>query len=84
MRLFIQLHLDLHSMQIKVTDKTARGTKVIVATRSVKHVMVKTEKVHVQVKVFTFKKLGPNKKCERIVVFIKHGVEIIPADASVS
>ena len=66
-------------MHIEVMDKTARGTKVIVATRSVKHVMMNIEKLHAQVKIFTFKKIGSNTNDEGRLFLIKHDVESLPA-----
>ena len=71
-------------MQIEVMDKTARGTKVIVATRSVKTVTMNIDKVNAQGTVFTFNKLGPNTNVERSVVLIKHVVESLLAEAGVS
>ena len=71
-------------MQLKVMDKNARGTKVIIATRYVKNLTMNTEKAHAQVTVFTFKKIGYNKNGENSVVIIKHGVESLPGEASVS
>jgi hypothetical protein len=45
-------------MQIEIMDKAARGAKVIVVVRSLKHVLVRTNKAHAQVTVFVFTKLG--------------------------
>ena len=61
MRLVIPRQLECHYMQIEVMDKNSRSTKVIVATRSVKHVMMNINKAHAQVTVFTLKNLGSNK-----------------------
>ena len=84
MRPVIQRHIECNNMKIKVMDNTARGTKVIVAIISVKHIMMNINKSYAQVTVFTFKNLGSNTNGEIIVVLIKHGVESIPAEASVS
>jgi hypothetical protein len=45
-------------MQIEIMDKAARGAKVIVVVRYLKHVLVRINKVHAQVTVFLFTKLG--------------------------
>ena len=71
-------------MQIEVIDKTSRGTNIIVAIRSVKHVMMNINKVHAQVTVFTFKNIGSNADGEISIVLINHGVESLPDEASVS
>ena len=71
-------------MHIEVMDKTARGTKVIVATRSVKHVMMNIEKLHAQVTVSIFNNLGSNANGESSIFLIKNGVESLPDEASLS
>ena len=65
-------------------DKTTRGTNLIVSIRSVKHLMTNINKLHAQVTVFTFKKLGYNINGESSVVLIKNGVESLPSEAIVS
>ena len=64
-------------------DKTERGTKEIVAIRSVKTFMMNINKTHVQVKLFTFNNLGFNKNGKISVFLIKHGVKSLYSDASV-
>ena len=71
-------------MQIEFIDKTAKGTKEIVAIRPLKHVMMNINKSHAQITVFTLKKLRFNTNVKSSVVIIKHGVESLPAEASVS
>ena len=71
-------------MQIEVMDKTARVTKEIVDIRYVKHVMVNIDKARAQVTVLTLKKLGSNTNGESSLVLIKHSVEILSDEASVS
>ena len=84
MRPVIQRHIECNNMKIKVMDNTARGTKVIVAIISVKHIMMNINKSYVEVTVFTFKNLVYNTSSENSVVLIKHGVENIPTEASLS
>jgi hypothetical protein len=71
-------------IQIEIMDKAARGVKVSVVVRSLKHVMVHVNTAHAQVMVFTSTKLGSNAMGESSVVLIKHSVENLPAEASVS
>ena len=71
-------------MHIEVIDKPEIGIKLVVAIRSVKHVMTNTDKSYYQVTVFTFKNIGFNKNGEMSVVLIKHGVESLPDEASLS
>ena len=65
-------------------DKTAIFTKVIVSIRYLKHFMMNIDKAHAQVTVFTFTNLSSNTNDEIRVVLIKHGVESLPSEASVS
>ena len=46
--------------------------------------MINTNKAHAKVIVFKFKKFGSQTNCENIVVLFKHGVEILPDEASLS
>ena len=84
MHLVVQLQIECHNMHIEVMDKTARGTGAIVSTRSVKHAIMNIKTLHAQVIVFTLKKIGSNKNGEISAVIIKHGVESLPDEASVS
>ena len=71
-------------MQIEFMDKTAKGTKEIVAIRPLKHVMMNINKANAQVAVFTFKKLGSATNGENSLVLIKPIVESLPDESSVS
>ena len=84
MSLVIQLQLGCHNTHMEVMDKTARGFRVIFAIGSIKHVMINIDKLHDQVTVLTLNKLGSNTNCEINIALIKHGVEILTADASIS
>ena len=84
MRLVIQCQLECHNIQIEVVDNTARVTKVIVVIRSAKHVMMNIQKAYSQVTVFILKKIGSNTNGECSVVLIKHSVEILRDEASIS
>ena len=84
MLLVIQRQLERHNMQIEVMDKTARVTKEIVDIRYVKHVMVNIDKAHAQVTVLTLKKLGSDTNVDSSLFLIKHSVEILSDEASVS
>jgi hypothetical protein len=80
----IQGELQGHNMHIEIMDKSARGAKVIVAVRSLKHIMVHINEAHAQVTVFTFTKLYSNAMGEISLVLIKNSVESLPAEASIS
>ena len=84
MILVVQRQLECHNIQVEVMDKNERVTKLIVAISSVKHIMINIEKVHAQVTVFTFKNLGSKTNDESSVILIRHGVESLPTDDSVS